>query len=103
MIITTTEFLLKEPITLEQARSTFLGTAPTYRNVPGLLRKHYVLSEDGRRAGGIYLWNSKEEALALYSAQWHSFVKGKYGCDAVVTFLDSPVFVDNEAERIVSD
>ena len=49
-----------QPMTLAQARETFLSTAPKYQGMPGLIRKYYVVSEDGRRAGGVYLWASHE-------------------------------------------
>lgn len=100
MIITLTQFALPQPITLEEARALFLSTAPRYRDVPGLLRKHYVLSEDGRTAGGVYLWNSRAEAEATYTPAWRAFVQEKYGTEPVVTYLDSPVTVDNVAGRI---
>lgn len=103
MIIAITSFRLPEPITREQARSIFLSTAPTYRGVPGLLKKHYLLSEDGTTAGGVYLWNSKADAQALYTESWRAFVRGKYGTDPVVTYFDSPVLVDNVAEQIFTD
>lgn len=103
MIIAITAFKLPEPITGDEARRIFLGTAPTYQGVPGLLRKHYVLSEDGLTAGGVYLWHSREEAEALYTDAWRAFVRGKYGTDPVVTYFDSPVTVDNVAQRVVAD
>jgi hypothetical protein len=97
MIIATTSFALKEPISKKRASELFLTTAPTYRGVPGLLRKHYILSEDGATAGGIYLWNSREEAEALYTDSWRSFVREKYSTEPVVTYFESPVMVDNES------
>ncbi|QGZ38811.1 putative monooxygenase ydhR [Pseudoduganella flava] len=103
MIIVTTAFKLPNPLTRDEARAIFLGTAPTYQGVPGLLRKHYVLSEDGQTAGGVYLWNSRAEAEAMYTDAWRAFVKGKYGTDAVVTYFDSPVLVDNVAQQILAD
>ena len=33
----------------------FEASAPSYQTVDGLLRKHYLLAEDGRSAGGVYL------------------------------------------------
>lgn len=103
MIIAITAFALPNPISREEARSIFLSTAPTYQGVPGLLRKHYVLSEDGGTAGGVYLWNSREEAEALYTDAWRAFVREKYGTEATVTYFDSPVVVDNVARQIVAD
>lgn len=103
MIIAITTFTLPKPITREEARSIFLSTAPKYRGVQGLLRKHYVLSEDGGTAGGIYLWNSKPEAEAMYTEAWRAFVREKYGTDPTVTYFESPVVVDNVAQQIVTD
>jgi hypothetical protein len=103
MIVAITSFRLPEPITASQARSIFLSTAPTYRGVAGLLRKHYVLSDDGGIAGGIYLWNSREQAEALYTPSWRAFVREKYGTEPSVTYFDSPVVVDNLTEQILAD
>lgn len=103
MIIAFTQFTLPKPITGEEARSIFLTTAPTYRGVQGLLRKHYVLSEDGLMAGGVYLWNSRAEAEAMYTESWRSFVREKYGTEPTVTYFESPVTVDNVAQQISAD
>ena len=103
MIVALTTFILPKPITREEARSIFLSTAPTYRGVKGLFRKHYVLSEDGSRAGGVYVWNSRAEAEAMYTDSWRTFVRQKYGTDPTVTYFESPVVVDNLADRIFTD
>ena len=55
------------------------STAPKYLNRPGLIRKHYYVSESGDRAGGIYLWRSKADAEACYTADWTAMVTDKYG------------------------
>lgn len=64
MITVITNFRLPKPVTREEARRIFLSTAPKYLGVPGLVRKVYVLSEDGSTAGGVYLWKSRAEADA---------------------------------------
>ena len=102
MIIAMTAFRLPKAITRDEARDIFLSTAPKYQGVQGLLRKHYVLSEDGLTAGGIYLWDSRAEAEAMYTETWRVFVREKYGTDPTVTYFDSPVVVDNVAGHILS-
>ena len=102
MIIVFTTFTLPKPITREEARSIFLSTAPKYRGVQGLVRKHYVLSEDGVTAGGVYLWNSRPEAEAMYTESWRSFVREKYGTDPNVSYFESSVVVDNVAQQVFS-
>ena len=54
MITVIVEFKLPQPMSVDQARETFLSTAPKYRGMAGLIRKYYFLSEDGGKAGGIY-------------------------------------------------
>ncbi len=103
MITVITTFRLPKSITREEARGIFLSTAPKYRGVTGLFRKCYVLSEDGATAGGIYLWNSRADADAMYTDSWRAFVREKYGAEPSVTYFESPVVVDNVTDEILSD
>jgi putative monooxygenase ydhR len=100
MIVTIVTFHLKQPATLAEITKTFQGTAPKYRGVPGLIRKNYFMSEDGRRAGGIYVWESRADAERMYTPDWKAFVESKYGTPPSVEYLYSPVMVDNREGSI---
>jgi hypothetical protein len=95
MIVTIVTFDLAQPASLAEISKTFQSTAPKYRGVPGLLRKNYFMSEDGRRAGGIYVWQSRAQADAFYTPEWRAFVESKYNVAPRVEYLHSPVMVDN--------
>ena len=101
MITAIATFQLPNPITIDEARKTFLSTAPKYQSVTGLIRKYYMLSQDGSTVGGVYLWNSREEADEMYTESWRSFVREKYGTDPSVTYMDCPVVVDNLSHEII--
>jgi hypothetical protein len=103
MITVITTFQLPKPITREEAKTIFLSTAPKYQGVAGLVRKCYILSEDGKTAGGVYLWHSRAQAETMYTDSWRAFVREKYGTDPSVTYFDSPVVVDNVTHEIISD
>lgn len=103
MITVIVEFGLPQKISIEQARETFLSTAPKYQEMDGLIRKYYFLSHDGDKAGGIYLWKSRADADRVYTDDWKTFVKGKYGSDPVLTYLECPVIVDNLSHEIISE
>lgn len=103
MITALVQFKLPQPVTREKAREIFLSAAPRYRETPGLLRKYYVLSEDGGTAGGVYLWKSRKDAEGLYTKEWENYVREKYGSPPSVTYFESPVVVDNVTREIVSD
>lgn len=103
MITVITNFRLPKPITRDEARKIFLSTAPKYQGVPGLIRKVYVLSEDGSTVGGLYLWKSRAEAETMYTESWRAFVREKYNTEPSVTYFESPVVVDNVTNEILSD
>ncbi len=103
MITAIATFQLAKPITLDQAREIFMSTAPKYQGVTGLIRKYYLLSQDGTTVGGVYLWKSRAAAEALYTESWRAFVRGKYGTYPTVTYMDSPVVVDNLSHEIISE
>ena len=100
MIVTIVTFQLKEPATLAEITKTFQATAPKYRGIAGLIRKNYFLSEDGRRAGGIYVWQSRADAERVYTEEWQAFVAAKYGAPPSIEYLHSPVMVDNREGTI---
>jgi len=103
MITVITTFRLPAPVSRQEARRIFLSTAPNYQAVAGLHRKCYVLSQDGSTVGGIYLWNSRAEAEAMYTERWKNFVREKYHAEPSLTYFDTPVVVDNVSHEIISD
>lgn len=95
MITAVIQIQLPAALDRDKAREIFESTAPQYQQVPGLIRKYYLLSEDGTQVGGVYLWESREQALAQYSIEWRDFVKQKYGTWPSVQLYETPVVVDN--------
>lgn len=103
MITAVVQFKLSAPITLAEATQRFESSAPKYRSLPGLIRKYYVLSEEGGVAGGIYLWESRAAAERIYSGEWRERVTTLYGTVPVITWFESPVIVDNLTGDITVD
>ena len=97
MITTLVQFQLPSPISLAEATRRFESSAPKYQNLPGLIRKYYIRSEDGRVAGGIYLWETRADAEHVYDGEWRARVEQLYGAKPAITWFDSPVVVDNLA------
>ena len=103
MITTVVQFALPEPITREKAREIFVSTSGKYVGIPGLIRKQYLLSFDGRTAGGVYLWRSREDAAAVFTDDWKKFVLDKYGSELAIAWFETPVLVDNTTGKILTD
>jgi hypothetical protein len=103
MITTLVQIKLSETLSLDKARDIFASTASKYTEIHGLIRKYYLLSEDGETAGGVYLWESRRAAETLYTDDWKKFILQKYGSEPSVTYFDSPVIVDNLLGEIIQD
>ena len=103
MITTVVQFKLPAPVTREKAKELYTGTAPNYQKVDGLIRKYYLLSEDGGTGGVVYLWKSKAHAEKLFTPQWRQFIKDRYGAEPVISYFESPVLVDNLTGEISAD
>jgi hypothetical protein len=92
MITAFVQFKISDPLTRGKAQEIFSSTADKYRGVEGLIRKYYLLSEDGG-----------EEAEQLYTDEWKRFILEKYGSEPSVTYFESPVIVDNLMGKILED
>ncbi len=102
MITALVQFQLPSPISLDEATRRFESSAPKYQNLAGLIRKYYIRSEDGRVAGGIYLWATRADAERVYDGEWRERVEKLYGAKPTVTWFDSPVIVDNQAGGMIT-
>ena len=100
MILATLTYRLPKRWTVKEAAAVFESTAPKYLGMPGLVRKHYCLTEAGDCAVGIYFWKSKADAEACYTAEWKAMVTAKYGAAPEILYAAVPVTVDNLQEAI---
>ena len=48
------------------------------------------LSETERRAGGVYLWETRSAAEAVYNGEWKARVKQLYGSEPEISWFDTP-------------
>ena len=100
MIVSILTYKLQKRWTVEEATAVFKSTAPKYLRMPGLMRKHYCLTEAGDCVRGIYLWKSKADAEACYTAEWKAMVMAKYGTAPEILYAAVPITVDNLQEAI---
>lgn len=103
MVVSIVEFNILKPVALEEANKIFTSTAPKYQQIKGLLSKNYICSEDYKTLGGIYFWESKQDALNLYTPEWFDFVIKKYGVKPKISYFINPIVVDNISKTIVNN
>jgi heme-degrading monooxygenase HmoA len=73
----------------------FQAAIPTYRAVPGLLRKHFIITDDGR-FGGIYFWKDRAAADQWFNAAWKERVRTTYGSEATLEWFDTVILTPSK-------
>lgn len=92
---TLVEIPIPAGVTRERLAAEFSAAAPTYRQVPGLLRKHFTVSSNGS-FGGVYLWKDEASARAWFGEAWHARVVKTYGQDAKIEWFDTPILLPSQ-------
>jgi hypothetical protein len=103
MITAIVRFKLPPTVQLKDAAELFKGTAPKYRQLPGLVRKYYLFDSDTGIGGGVYLWESREAADRVYTKEWKQTLAQRYGAEPEISYFDTPVVVDNAIDEIRVD
>jgi hypothetical protein len=84
-------------------RQLFAEVAGNYLEVQGLIRKYFGFSEDATSVIGIYLWASKQDADAFYSAEWMAGVTKRWGAAPRRDEWVVPVVAETIAGAVVTD
>ena len=95
LITVVTRFPLPAGLSADQIRGAFDEAAPKFRNVPGLIRKHFLRSKDCRTAGGVYLWNDERAARAFMNDFVAPMIREKFRVEPTIEFYYSPVMIEN--------
>jgi hypothetical protein len=90
-------FPLPAAVTADRYREMCRHAAPDFRKPAGLLSKQFLLAEDGRGGGGVYLWAPREAAEAFHGAGFRAMIRERFGAEPQVTDFEAPVVVDNRA------
>jgi hypothetical protein len=92
---TLVEIPIPPGVNCERLAAEFSADVPTYQQVPGLLRKHFTVSSNGR-FGGVYLWKDEASARAWFDQAWHARVIKAYGQDARIEWFDTPILLPSQ-------
>ena len=96
MIVEFVQFTYPPVLTREQILEDARTTIPRWRGNKELVRKHYIVGEDGS-GGAFYIWPSKEAAQRGHNAEWFANIKARTGSVPTIRYFDLMMIVDNEA------
>ncbi|GAA4341322.1 YdhR family protein [Pigmentiphaga soli] len=94
MYVTITRFKVSPDIGEAGLTALFEQSAERYAKVAGLLAKHYYIDE-GNEAGGVYLWESRADADALFDEAFAQGILQRFGSRPSVHTMWCPVSLDN--------
>ncbi len=95
MITAIVRFKLPPSVDLAKATEMYRASSVKYVDLPGLVRKYYLFDPKTGEAGGVYLWENRAAAEAVYNDAWKADLTKRYGMEPQVSYFESPVLVDN--------
>ncbi len=102
MVTVTVTFDIPPGKSAAEIVETFSAGTDKWRECDGLLRKYYLVSPDGARAGGVYLWRSRADADAVIHEGFAERIERKYGSAPTIERFDTPIVIDNVAGTLES-
>jgi len=99
MIVEYVQFQYPPGLTREQILDDARATIPRWRGNTELIRKHYIVNEDGT-GGAFYIWPSKEAAQRGHNAEWFANIKARTGATPTIRYFDLLMILDNEAGTV---
>lgn len=100
MITEIVTFKLPPGMTRAQLVANYRQTAPKWRENPDLIRKNYLYDAANGIGGGVYLWQSVDDARRWHNDTFCQKVVEVYGNEPTITYFDTPIVVDNVAGQI---
>jgi len=94
MITAVVLYDLPESIGLEECRRHFTMIAPDFLKAPGFVRKQFICEREGRVAGGVYMWESRQAAEKFYSGPWREGIRARYGNDPRIQYFETVALAD---------
>jgi hypothetical protein len=101
MITALVQFPLPAELKQDEVLRFFAQAAPDFRRPEGLIRKYFVLSDDGRSGGGVYLWRLRVLAVQFYESGFRQLVEQLFGSAPTITYFETPLVVDNLTGEII--
>ena len=100
MITATVRYQLPPSIDHDACLAHFTKIAPGFREAKGLISKHFIWSETGV-AGGVYQWQTIEDAKAFYSGPWRQGIVDRYGMEPDIEYFTVFARTDNEKGEVL--
>ncbi len=87
-------FDLPKGTTRTEALELYRKSAKSWLLNPDLVEKYYFFNDESCTGGGVYIWNSREDASRGHGEDYKSRVRSIYGSAPHIQILDALIHVD---------
>ena len=94
MITAIVRYKLPVSIDHDACLAHFAKIAAGFRSAKGLISKHFIWSERAV-AGGVYQWETLEDANAFYGGPWRQGIVQRYGMEPQIEYFTVFAITDN--------
>jgi hypothetical protein len=94
MITAIVRYKLPATIGRDDCREHFKKIAKGFGEAKGLIRKQFFWGESGT-AGGVYQWETLDDAKRFYQGAWLSGILERYGMYPEIEYYTTFAIVDN--------
>lgn len=88
-------FDLPDDMDRDRVMDLYEQSAEGWRKHPKLHRKNYLYDPDKRIGGGVYTWDSVEDAQEAHGEAFVARVKQSFGSAPSFQYFETPVVVQN--------
>ena len=101
MIIAFVKFKISSDLDDAMLKKKFLETAPIYRDTKGLIRKNYISDIEKNIAGGVYCFDTRDNAEKWFDSERIAWITDRYSAPEI-QYFENHVIVDNKINEVVS-
>lgn len=94
------KYLAPKGVSRDEIVKDAYTVVPKWQATPGLIRKHFMWSDDGEYCAGYYLWESREAAERGHNADWRKAVEARTGQPPEISYFDAFLILDNETGKV---
>jgi hypothetical protein len=99
MITAIVRYKLPAHIGRDECREHFIKISKGFGEAEGLIRKQFIWSETGT-AGGVYQWQTVEQAKRFYQGPWLDGILERYGVYPSIEYFTTFAITDNPGGRV---
>jgi hypothetical protein len=98
LVVAVVKIPIPQGVTRAQVVAGMVKSIPEYEKLPGLVKKYYTLTDDGKY-GGIYLFENRKAAEDHFNDDWRANIVKTRGAPAEVTYFYVPIVIEGPAAQ----